>query len=263
MGKWDAAGMKLEICVDSVESAIAADRGGAQRVELCTDLLEGGVTPSAGMIATVRRNIACGLFVMIRPRGGDFCYSALEFELMQEDIRQAKRLGADGIVLGLLDEKGHVDVPRTRELVDLAGPVPVTFHRAIDMTPNPSLAIEDAIAAGATRVLTSGGAPQVRLGLREMARMVKTANGRVAIMAAGGITAETIAVVAKATGATEFHASARTEFNSPSEFRKKGMRMGDIQDREYKRFVVREQSVRLLADALVRVGAEQSVNQPD
>jgi copper homeostasis protein len=261
--KWDAAGMKLEICVDSVESAIAADRGGAQRVELCTDLLEGGVTPGAGLIATVRRSIAAKLFVMIRPRGGDFCYSALEFEVMQEEIRQAKRLGADGIVLGLLDEKGCVDVPRTRELVELANPLPVTFHRAIDMTPNPSLAIEDAISAGVTRVLTSGGAPHVRLGLREIARMVETANGRIAVVAASGITAETITAVAKATGAIEFHASARTEFSSPSVFRKKGMSMGDIHDREYKRFVVREESVRALADALARLGAEQSVIQSD
>ena len=251
-GEWGAVSMKLEICVDSVESAIAAERGGAHRVELCTDLLEGGITPGAGLIALVRKNIAIGLFVMIRPRGGDFCYSALEFEVMQEEIRQARHLGADGIVLGLLNEQGGVDVQRTRQLVELARPLPVTFHRAIDMTPNPSVALNDVLATGASRILTSGGAPNARLGMREIARMVELAKGRIAIMAASGITGDSIAAVAEHTGASEFHSSARTEFDSPAQFRRKGMAMGDIRNREYKRFVVREESVRALADALER-----------
>ncbi len=260
--EWGAISMKLEICVDSVESAIAAERGGAQRVELCTDLLEGGITPSAGLIASVRRSIAIGLFVMIRPRGGDFCYTGLEFEVMQEEIRQARRLGADGIVLGLLNERGGVDVPRSRQLVELAGPLPVTFHRAIDMTPSPSLALVDVIATGACGVLTSGGAPNARLGMREIARMVQTAKGRIAVMAASGITADTIAAISERTGVTEFHSSARTEFSSPAQFRKKGMAMGDIRDREYKRFVVREENVRALANSLERLAAERVAVQP-
>jgi len=254
--------MKLEICVDSVESAIAAERGGAQRIELCSDLLEGGITPSAGLIATVRKSISIGLFVMIRPRGGDFCYTPLEFEVMREEIRQARHLGADCIVLGLLDEIGGVDVARTRELVELAAPLPVTFHRAIDMTPNPSLALIDVLATGACRILTSGGMPTADRGAREIACMVEAAKGRIAIMAASGITAETIAAVAKATGAAEFHTSARTEISSTAQFRKKGMAMGDIGDREYKRFVVQEQSVRALTDALQHLAAEHSVIQP-
>jgi copper homeostasis protein len=254
--------MKLEICVDSVESAIAAERGGAHRVELCTDLLEGGITPSAGLIASVRKNIAIGIFVMIRPRGGDFCYTDLEFEVMQEEIRRARDLGADGIVLGLLNEQGGVDVPRTRQLVELSGPLPVTFHRAIDMTPHPLQAMDDVIQTGACRILTSGGEPNARLGMREIARMVKEAEGRIVIVAASGVTAETLAPIAESTGATEFHSSARTEFSSPAQFRKKGMAMGDIRDREYKRFVVREESVRALISSLERLAAERITVQP-
>ncbi|MGD0892790.1 MAG: copper homeostasis protein CutC [Terracidiphilus sp.] len=250
--------MKLEICVDSVESAIAAERGGAHRVELCTDLVEGGITPSAGLIASVRKSIAIGIYVMIRPRGGDFCYTDVEFEVMQEEIRQARNLGVDGIVLGLLDEQGRVDVARTRQLVELAGPIETTFHRAIDMTPDPLAALNDVVATGASRILTSGGAPSAKLGMREIARMVKAAKGRIAIMAASGVTADTIAAIAEATGASEFHSSARTEFNSPAVYRKKGMAMGDIRDREYKRFVVREESVRALSDALERLVAERA-----
>ncbi|MGA3045689.1 MAG: copper homeostasis protein CutC [Terracidiphilus sp.] len=254
--------MRLEICVDSVESAIAAERGGAHQVELCTDLLEGGITPSAGLITSVRKSIAIGLFVMIRPRGGDFCYSDLEFEVMQEEIRHARRLGADGIVLGLLNEQGGVDVPRTQQLVELAGPLPVTFHRAIDMTPQPSRALVGVLAAGARRILTSGGAHNASLGIREIERMVETAQGRIAIMAASGITADTIADIAKQAGVTEFHSSARTEFSSPAQFRKKDVAMGDIRDREYKRFVVREQSVRALADSLERLDGKRVAVQP-
>jgi copper homeostasis protein len=242
--------MDLEVCIDSVESAIAAERGGAKRVELCSDLLEGGITPGAGLIVSVRRRIAIGLFVMIRPRGGDFYYTDLEFEVMQEEIAHARRFGADGFVLGLLDRQGRVDVPRTRKLVELAHPLPVTFHRAIDMTPDLPAAFDDVLSTGATRILTSGGAPGAMQGMVEIARMVEVSNGRIAIMPGGGITPENIAVIAQATGALEFHSSARTEVPSPVRFRKPGMTMGDLRNREYRRFNAREESVRALLNAL-------------
>jgi copper homeostasis protein len=242
--------MVLEVCIDSVESAIAAERGGARRVELCSGLLEGGLTPGAGLIASVRGRVAVDMFVMIRPRGGDFLYSDLEFEVMREEIAHARRLGADGVVLGLLDEDGRVDVDRTRELIELAAPLPVTFHRAIDMTPDPAAAVEDAIAAGARRILTSGGAASVTQGIAEIARMVKAARGRVAIMPGGGISPENIAAVALTTGANEFHSSARTAVASGMNFRKQAIAMGDLRDREFQSYIVREESVRALVQAL-------------
>jgi copper homeostasis protein len=253
--------MKVEICIDSVESAIAAERGGAERIELCSDLLEGGLTPGAGLIASVRRHVGNGLFVMIRPRGGDFCYTNFEFEVMQEEIAHARELGANGVVLGLLDEEGRVDVPRTRKLVELADPLPVTFHRAIDMTPDLLAAMEDVVATGASRILTSGGAPNVTRGMRQIARMVEAANGRIVIMPGGGITADSIVTIAEATGATEFHSSARTAFPSPVKFRKQGMAMGDIRGHEYRRFTVREENVRALVEMLERVTPERSAAQ--
>jgi copper homeostasis protein len=249
--------MVVEICIDSVESAIAAERGGANRLELCSDLLEGGITPGAGLIASVRRKVAIELYVMIRPRGGDFCYSDSEFDVMREEIQHAQNLGADGVVLGLLDERGHIDVARTRQLVELARPLPVTFHRAIDMTPDLKQALENVVSTGACRILTSGGAPNATQGISEITRMVESARGRVAIMAGSGISTETIALVAESTGATEFHSSARTAFRSPVKFRKKGIAMGDIRDREYRRFTVREENVRALVVALERFAAER------
>ncbi len=254
--------MKVEICIDSVESAIAAERGGAERIELCSDLLEGGLTPGAGLIASVRRRVGIDLFVMIRPRGGDFCYTDFEFEVMQEEIKHARQLGADGVVLGLLDEEGRVDGPRTRKLVELAEPLPVTFHRAIDMTPDLSAAMEDVVRTGACRILTSGGAPNVSRGIGQIARMVAAANGRILIMPGGGITADSIVGIAEATGASEFHSSARMAFPSPVKFRKRGMAMGEIPDREYRRFAVREESVRALVQALERLTAERAIAQP-
>src|SRR5262245_53926414 len=135
----------LEICLDSVESAVAAQQGGASRVELCDNLLEGGTTPSAGTIALARKYIDIGLHVIIRPRGGDFYYSDVEFEVMKYDIEQAKQLGANGVVIGLLTPDGAVDVERTHALLELARPMSVTFHRAFDMARDPHEALEKLI----------------------------------------------------------------------------------------------------------------------
>jgi copper homeostasis protein len=156
-----------------------------------------------------------------------------------------------------LHEEGRVDVDRTRQLVEMAGPLPVTFHRAIDMTPDLTPALADVIATGASRILTSGGAPNATLGMQAIAGLVEAAKGRIAIMPGGGVSTDTIAAIAETTGATEFHSSARTAFGSPVRFRKQGMAMGDIRGREYRRFTVREESVRALASALERLSEER------
>jgi len=152
----------LEVCLDSVASAVASEKGGAQRVELCGSLGDGGVTPSAGLIATVRKGIKIAMHVLIRPRPGDFCYTADEFDVMKRDILLAKQLGANGVALGILDRQDRVDVPRTKELLELARPLSVTFNRAFDLTVDLSSALEDVVKSGADRVLTSGVRKQRR-----------------------------------------------------------------------------------------------------
>lgn len=254
----DAETMVLEICVDSVESAVAAERGGAQRIELCSDLLEGGITPSHALIAQVRRQIAIDLFVMIRPRGGDFCYTEPELLQMGEDILHARQLGANGIVLGVLDQQARVDVDGTRRLVKKAAPLPVTFHRAIDMTPDPAAALLAVIATGARRVLTSGGAPKADQGLAMAARIVEAAGTRIQVMIGGGVTLQTVVRIAEETGASEFHASLRRASPAPVAFHRPGMHLGEERGREYLRYGVWEEDVRALASALRTIGERRA-----
>lgn len=210
-----AAMIKLEVCVDSVESSVAAARGGAERIELCTALSEGGITPSAGLIGLVRESVAIELFVIIRPRGGEFVYSGPELEVMRRDIISAKKHGADGVVLGVLDAHGAVDGPRTRELIDLARPMQVTFHRAFDASRNLAEALEDVISCGADRVLTSGGPSAAMHNLDTLASLQRQAAGRIRIMAGGGIRVGNVREIALRTGIHEIHSSLSTKLRSP------------------------------------------------
>jgi copper homeostasis protein len=216
----------IEICVNSVESALRAQQGGADRVELCENLFEGGTTPSAGSITVARRHLATGLMVMVRPRGGDFLYSDVEFEVMRHDVRMARELGADGIVLGLLTPDGHVDVPRTAELVGLAGPLPITFHRAFDMAADPFRALEDLAGLGVARILTSGRERSAFEGAALIAQLVRQAAGRIIILPGGGIHERNAAAVLAQTGATEIHLSANARQASGMTYRNTALHLG-------------------------------------
>jgi len=242
--------MLLEICVDSVESAMDAERGGAQRVELCSDLLEGGIAPSPGLIELVRKQVRIKMFTMIRPRGGDFCYTAEEFAVMKADIRHAKDLGADGVVFGILDADGYVDVARTRELVELARPLPVTFHRAIDVSADIADSLERVILSGAKRILTSGGRRRVAESMRDISDAIGRTQGRITIMVGGGLSPANIRMVAEGTGAAEFHASLSTRIPSPVRHRNDSLCLGPEIEREYSRYVVREEDVRAMREEL-------------
>ena len=216
----------LEACVDSAEAAIAAQEGGADRVELCANLLEGGTTPSAGTIQLARAKLDIGLNVMIRPRGGDFCYSGPEFQVMQHDVELAKELGADGVVLGILNPDGSVDAARTGALIELARPMSVTFHRAFDMSRAPHCAMEDLIKLGVDRILTSGQEISALEGLDLIADLVQKAGDRIVIMPGGGITERNVKKIVEQSGAKEVHVYAPLSVESRMTHRHRRCFMG-------------------------------------
>ncbi len=216
----------LEICIDSVESALAAQEGGADRVELCTALFEGGLTPSAGLLEIVRERIRIGLAAMIRPRGGDFCYSADEFAVMERDVVQARKLGADVIVLGLLNPDGTIDRPRSARLVELARPLPVTFHRAFDMARDPHEALDAVLELGVERLLTSGQEKSAVEGMDLIADLVKRAGERLVVMPGGGVTERNLEKILTHTRAREIHGSASGGRESRMTFRNTRVFMG-------------------------------------
>ncbi len=240
----------IEVCVDSVASAVAAERGGAQRVELCSDLLEGGVTPSVGLLEAVRSRVSIGVHPIIRPRPGDFCYSEEEVDILRRDIEVARNAGADGVVLGILEPSGNVDVRRTRQLVELARPLSVTFHRAFDMAADLFRALDDVCSTGADRLLTSGGEPSCLQGVETLARLVKGARGRITIMAGGGIGHSNATTIIERTSVTEIHVGLGTAVTSPMLHRNSRVSLGKAQDREYQRTEVLEEDVHKLTRAI-------------
>ena len=259
----------IEVCVDSVPSALAAQRGGAARVELCSGLAEGGLTPSSGLISAVRDSISIALHVIIRPRGGDFLYEDHELDIMRRDIALCKQLGVDGVVLGILHPDGSVNIEQTREIVTLARPMSLAFHRAFDMTNNLSRALEDLVSAGVDRVLTSGGEQRCMDALDVLAQLVnqsRTAGAsgteksaesrdenpldRIIVMAGGGIRSENAATIVSRTGAREIHVGMSTVFESAMKFRNPRVTFGKPLASEYQRSQVVEEAIRNLRRAL-------------
>jgi len=241
----------IEVCVDSIESAIAAEKGGADRIELCASLFEGGITPSAGCIELTLKNVSIDTNVIIRPRGGDFFYTEIEFEVMKKDIIIAKNLGANGVVLGILNRDGSVDVGRTKELVDLARPMTITFHRAFDMTPDPFKALEDIISLGINRILTSGQERTALEGIDLISDLVKAANGRIIIMAGGGVNERNINKLYTKTSVQELHSSGRVKMDSAMTYRKSHVFMGgELRLPEYEVSIVASERIKSLKDSL-------------
>jgi copper homeostasis protein len=195
----------LEISVDGLGKVMAAERGGADRIELCADLSVGGLTPSQELLCSVREKVRIPIFSMIRPRAGDFVYAASEFAAMKQSIVEAKESGMDGVVVGVLQKNLRIDVERTQELVELARALPVTFHRAFDECADLRESLEAVIRTGAARILTSGGASGAPEGAAVLAGLIHLSRDRITILPGGGISASNIADLARRTGAREFH----------------------------------------------------------
>jgi copper homeostasis protein len=206
----------LEICAGSVQSALAAQAGGAHRIELCQNLEQGGITPSYGLIRQVLQRLTIPVFVLIRPRPGHFCYDADEQAIMAADIAECRALGCAGVVLGALDKAGHIDLVGCRALIAAAGPLQITFHRAFDVCQDQGRALEEIIDLGCHRVLTSGGQVSAPAGEAQLAALVRQAAGRIGIMPGAGITPDTLLPLIKSTGAQEFHTSAKRLVASPA-----------------------------------------------
>jgi copper homeostasis protein len=236
--------MMYEICVDSVAGVRAAKAAGADRVELCAALLEGGITPSRGMICQASSIGGIALHTMIRPRGGDFLYDDDELAIMRSDIEIAKEEGADGVVIGLLTAEGEVDAARTRELISLARPLSVTFHRAFDMTRDALQALETLISLGVDRVLTSGQDTTVLEGLPLITELVRRAENRIIVMPGGGITSANIARIVAAAAPKEIHFACPERMESGMLFRRQHVFMGgELRAPEYDRLVTSAPSI--------------------
>ncbi len=244
----------IEVCTYSLESCLAAQRAGAERIELCGGIAEGGTTPSAGLIQLARQYLTIPLFVMIRPRGGDFLYTDNEFILMQADINMARLLGADGVVLGILNADGTIDEARTQQLVEYAYPLPVTFHRAFDMTRDGTEALEAIIRTGAVRILTSGQQPTAEAGIPLLGELVKQAAGRIEIMAGAGVNAGNAASL-WASGVDALHTSGSARHESHMQFRQPAVSMASATPGEYEQIEADEDKIRAIT--ILRPGFRQ------
>ncbi|GAA5522572.1 copper homeostasis protein CutC [Aliifodinibius salicampi] len=237
--------LTTEVVVYNIESALNAQKGGADRIELCDNPGGGGTTPSLGTIEVLREALDISLFVMIRPREGDFCYSALEFKAMKRDIAHCKELGVDGVVFGILSPDGTLDRKRCGELVELARPLQVTCHRAFDMTKDPFAALGDCVESGFDRILTSGQKARALEGATLIGELVEKSRGRISIMAGCGVNEESVKEIVGSTGINEIHLSAETTRESLMEYKNPKIKgMGSTTGKEYVVSTVSAQRVR-------------------
>ena len=242
----------VEACVNSAISAIEAQAGGADRVELCENLHDGGTTPSAGTIKLARAKLRIGLFVMIRPRGGDFLYSEDEFAIMQADIQCARDSGADGVVFGILNSNGTIDMERMAQLVDLARPMGITCHRAFDMAADPFRAMEDLISLGIDRILTSGQMPGAFEGASLIKQLIEKAAGRITIMPGCGIREHNIKELIDITRATEVHVHPEKNVTGRMIFRQESVFMGNPAQSEYQHVLTDAERLRVMINLVNR-----------
>ena len=244
--------MVFEVCLQSVDDAVAAQAGGAQRVELCAALVEGGITPSIGAIRACREAVGIDIMVMIRPRGGDFDYTDREFDNMIRDVRACREIGVTGVVFGLLETDGRVARSRVQRLVKEAGALSVTFHRAFDVCADPFAALETLIELGVDRILTSGQAATVPEGKEMIRQLVEQAAGRIGILPGCGITPENVAEMVAYTGVSEFHATAFARLESRMTHQNPVVYMGIPGLPEYERQVTSEAEVRRFVEARIK-----------
>ncbi len=242
--------MTVEICAYSLQSCLNAQAAGAHRIELCGGQAEGGTTPSAGLIQLARQHISIPLYVMIRPRGGDFLYTDTELDVMRADIETAKKMGVDGLVLGVLRVNGTVDIERTQQLVYQAHPLPVTFHRAFDMTRDPQEALEAVIQTGAIRILTSGQQATAEAGLLLLRQLVKQAAGRIEIMAGAGINPTNAGALIE-TAVNALHLSGSARHDSAMIYRQPAVSMASAVQGEYERMEADEVTIREVIRQLI------------
>lgn len=242
---------KLEICCYTAESAILAEKSGAHRIELCDNYAEGGTTPSFATINTVLERLSIPVNVIIRPRGGDFLYSELEYEIIKEDVKQIKSLGANGVVIGFLSANGEIDLNRAKEIIDLAGGMEVTFHRAFDMCSNPFNALDQLIEIGVTRVLTSGGRNTASQGVELIAKLVQKSNNRIIIMPGSGVNDKNIEALINQTNAIEFHSSAKTFIQGKMNYQNETVSMsGSSNPEEFKHISVDQEQIKAMLNIL-------------
>lgn len=243
---------QFEICTNSVESCMAAQAGGANRVELCAGIPEGGTTPSYGEMAVAREVLTkTKLHVIIRPRGGDFFYSAIEVRTMLKDIEIARQIGVDGVVFGCLTADGEIDILVMQELMRASVGLSVTFHRAFDVCRDGRKALEQIIELGCNRILTSGQQPNAEAGIPFIKELQQQVAGRVILLAGCGVNEKNIHRIASQTGISEFHFSARESIKSEMQYKNEAVSMGGtVHINEYERMVTTEERVRKMRSLL-------------